>query len=46
MNVHELIYQLTALIQIYMKLSECVSAVTYSHLQGVLNMQRTHRVKM
>ena len=46
MNIHKLIYQLTALIQIYMRLFECVSAVIYSHLQGVINMQRTHTVKM
>ena len=46
MNIYKLIYQLTALIQIYMRLYECVSAVTYSHLQEVLNMQRTHGVKM
>ena len=39
--INKFIYQLIALIQIYMRLLKYVSAVTCSHLQGSFNIRRT-----
>jgi hypothetical protein len=37
---------MSVLIQIYMRLIQHVSTITYTHLQGVLNKQRAYGFKM